>query len=76
MVHAVVNMPVSRYLDIISVVLVLTVCVQCVPSDRQRQELLLLDSLGRRSAANQDYETFMDMLGRSKNLLESFGEYN
>lgn len=37
-----------------------------IPSDRQRQELLLLDSLGRRSAASHDYENFMDMLGRSR----------
>lgn len=42
--------------------------VDSIPSDRQRHEILLLDSLGRRSAANQDYDTFMDMLGRSKEI--------
>lgn len=52
------------------IVLVLVMIVQVMvsvcaaPSEQQTQELLLLDSLGRRSVATHDRDTFMDMLGR------------
>lgn len=52
---------------VLSVVVMMVVyTVDAVPSEKQTQEILLLDALGRRSNTHQDHDTFMDMLGRSK----------
>ncbi|CAG9838404.1 unnamed protein product [Diabrotica balteata] len=46
-------------------VLVLVIKVRTVPNERQAQELLLLDNLGKRGGVStSDHGTLMDMLGR------------
>ncbi|CAG9855976.1 unnamed protein product [Phyllotreta striolata] len=46
-------------------VLILVIRVKPVPNERQAQELLLLDTLGKRgSVSMKDHGTLMDMLGR------------
>lgn len=40
--------------------------VKTVPNERQAQELLLLDSLGKKGGWSSDQGTLMEMLGRSK----------
>ncbi|XP_019869262.1 serine proteinase stubble isoform X1 [Aethina tumida] len=55
---------------LVTVVMVLVVLhadgVRTLPNERQAQELLILDTLGRRagSMANAEHSTLMDMLGR------------
>lgn len=54
-------------LTIVFVIINLLECIETVPSQRQTQELMLLEALGRRNpvGGTNDAQGIIDMLGRS-----------
>lgn len=58
--------------NLLTIVLVFINFIECVPSERQTQELMLLDALGRKNPlATNDAQGIIDMLGRSTYLIYS-----
>lgn len=50
----------------LTIFLVFINLIECVPSEKQTQQLMLLEALGRRNPlATNDAEGIIDMLGRS-----------
>lgn len=60
------NNGVFNLLTTVIVFINLIICIGTVPSERQTQELMLLEALGRRNPlGTSDAQGIIDMLGRS-----------